>query len=185
MSDVYFAGSVVPQRYPWEELVRTGCVRRVRNVVATSDWVVAIFPRLFEQIAEWLGVSHTTGYWDIGAAGFRGFRYNGEPRHAVRDFAFASGSHSTGVDIKDSHKLAALVRFARNGVDDEQDRIFAAAFKDSKAPHWLWDNLSNLSWAAWMICISIVLVGFVATWSVNPYAAAAYVLLLLAIANSF
>ena len=53
VNDVYFAGSVVPQKYKWTDLVAAKRVGRVVNVVATNDWVVAIFPRLFEQIAEW------------------------------------------------------------------------------------------------------------------------------------
>jgi hypothetical protein len=54
--NVLFAGSVVPKGYRWRELVDAGRVSKVRNVVATGDWVVAIFPRFFEQIAESLHI---------------------------------------------------------------------------------------------------------------------------------
>jgi hypothetical protein len=43
------------------------------NVIADGDWVVTVFPKLFEQIADWLGVQPHTGVLDLGSAGFRGF----------------------------------------------------------------------------------------------------------------
>jgi pimeloyl-ACP methyl ester carboxylesterase len=62
---IVFAGSVVPQDYPWEDL--DGRVDRVRNYVGTEDWVVALFPRFFElPLVRWLGN-------DVGSAGFNGF----------------------------------------------------------------------------------------------------------------
>lgn len=50
---VYFAGSVVPKYYKWIDLLDDNRVAHVVNIVAAEDWVVALFPRFFEQIAEW------------------------------------------------------------------------------------------------------------------------------------
>ena len=66
---VVFAGSVVPQDFDWER-VKSRIKKNglVRNYVAADDWVVALFPRLFElPILNFLGN-------DIGSAGFNGFR---------------------------------------------------------------------------------------------------------------
>ena len=71
VNNVLFAGSVVPKHYPWRKLVDAKRVSRIFNMVATSDWVVALFPRFFEQIAEWLGETSVKGAFDIGSAGFR------------------------------------------------------------------------------------------------------------------
>ena len=92
VGNVYFAGSVVPQRYPWSMLLRDARVGHVRNVVAAGDWVVALFPRLFEQVAEWRGVERLSGAFDIGAAGFRGFRST-DASHRVMDIEYAAGEH--------------------------------------------------------------------------------------------
>jgi pimeloyl-ACP methyl ester carboxylesterase len=186
VNDVYFAGSVVPQRYRWSELVRAERVRRVRNVVASSDWVVAIFPRLYEQIAEWRGVDGDIGKLDIGAAGYRGFSDAGLPKSGVRDILFAAGSHGTGVDLDVGKKREALVRFGRYGLDDDQERVFDEAFRNGGPPHGFIDGLSNVSWVAWVaIIVAVAGVGALLWrwkkyWAVVPYIAA--VLLFL---NSF
>src|SRR5258708_11444644 len=61
VNNVLFAGSVVPIRYPWRQLVEAKRVSRIYNLVATSDWVVALFPRFIEQIAEWRGETCVNG----------------------------------------------------------------------------------------------------------------------------
>jgi microcin C transport system ATP-binding protein len=44
--NVVFAGSVVRSDFDWRRCIRSHQVSRVLNYVATTDWVVAIFPRL-------------------------------------------------------------------------------------------------------------------------------------------
>ena len=59
-------------------------VQAVRNYVGTEDWVVALFPRLFElPVAAWLTNP-------IGSAGFNGF--NEAP--GVDNVRFVQGAHS-------------------------------------------------------------------------------------------
>ena len=186
VNDVYFAGSVVPQKYRWMKLVGEQRVRSVRNVVATNDWVVAIFPRLFEQIAEWRGIDGDFGSLDIGAAGFRGFQDAGLPRSGVRDIQFADGTHGTGVDLETGPKRAALVRFGRYGLDDAQDRAFDDAFKNAPRQNALMDGLSNVSWAAWLLILAIVAAIGVRLWKWKRYwAVLPYAALLLLFLNSF
>ena len=62
---VVLAGSVVRSDYRWDPL--RGRVERIRNYVAADDWVVGLFPRLFELPPfRWLGN-------DLGGSGFSGF----------------------------------------------------------------------------------------------------------------
>lgn len=78
---VVFAGSVVPKAYPWAKLGDR--VKRVRNYVGTQDWVVALFPRLFELPGpSLLGNS-------IGSAGFNGF----DDEARVDNVRYVHGEH--------------------------------------------------------------------------------------------
>jgi pimeloyl-ACP methyl ester carboxylesterase len=63
--NVVFAGSVVPIWYDWKTRFQQGQVERVLNFVATHDWVVAIFPKLFQNaLFKWQ---------ELGSAGHDGF----------------------------------------------------------------------------------------------------------------
>jgi pimeloyl-ACP methyl ester carboxylesterase len=63
---IVFAGSVVDSKYEWGKRIGKKQVKQFLNFVATSDWIVAIFPNFFE------------GYpWNnLGGAGHKGFRFN-------------------------------------------------------------------------------------------------------------
>lgn len=61
---IMFAGSVVRPDFPWTRFVSAGRVDRIFNIVATSDWVVAIFPN---------GLRPLKSLFDLGGAGHRGF----------------------------------------------------------------------------------------------------------------
>lgn len=184
VNDVYFAGSVVPQRYPWTELVTQQRVHRVRNVVATNDWVVAFFPRFYEQVAEWRGRESDPGYLDIGAAGFRGFRDAGNPTSGVRDITFVTGEHSAGVDLHDDVKREVLIRFGQHGLDEEQDRLFDKAFKNAEIPNARTDFWSNVSWLVWLAIVLVVITCGWGMWSLHPAAALVYVGIVVALLNS-
>ena len=194
VNDVYFAGSVVPQRYKWSDLIRNERVNRVLNIVATTDLVVGVFPRFFEQLSEWRGRADNPGGFDIGAAGFRGFQESGTLGGRVRDISFASGWHSTGVDVDDPDKLAALVHFGRYGLDDsrsgpagaelDQPDVFANAFENAEGHPWWANLLSNISWIVWVLLVASVGGAAFASWKLHRYAVVPYVLLVLAFLNS-
>lgn len=92
--NVAFAGSIVWQSYDWKaKLVsedgREPQVGSVLNIVATADWVVGIFPRLFELFPiQKLGSAGHYGFMDIPAEG------DGERLFTAR---FAKGSHGAGL----------------------------------------------------------------------------------------
>jgi len=78
---VVFAGSVVRKAYDWAALGKR--VTRVRNYVGTQDWVVALFPRLFELPGPSLLRN------PIGSAGFNGF----DDEQRVDNVRYVHGEH--------------------------------------------------------------------------------------------
>jgi hypothetical protein len=72
--NVLFAGSVVPSHYSWARPLAERRVQQVRNVVADADWVVGLFPQVFELFSQHVLREEHSGFglFDVGAAGFRG-----------------------------------------------------------------------------------------------------------------
>ncbi len=75
MRNVVFAGSVVPSAYDWTKMSENDQVAYVRNEVGSADWVVGLFPHLFEFAADLLSRFDVNApkWLDLGAAGFNGF----------------------------------------------------------------------------------------------------------------
>ncbi|RDZ25947.1 hypothetical protein [Lysobacter silvisoli] len=111
---VFFAGSVMPYSYPWAELVDAQRVESVVNVVATRDWVVAIFPKVFQQLSALFRLDNRQGLLDLGGAGFDGFADSGLTA-AVDNLQYSRGAHSTGVAVDDPQKLAAIGAYIVEG----------------------------------------------------------------------
>lgn len=151
VGNVFFAGSVVPKHYPWQPLADEGRVAKVRNVVANGDWVVALFPRFFEQVAEWLGTRPVDGILDIGSAGFRGFEDASDAHGRIRDLKFVDGAHGAGIDVGNQAKLSAIVRYALHGDDARLD-----VFKETGSEGKLLDLLSNVSWVVWLVLAAVL-----------------------------
>jgi hypothetical protein len=82
---VLFAGSVVRRNYNWRDILKAGQVSVVANMIATADWVVALFPTGLEP---W-------PVFDLGGAGFGGFRSpEGDDVHQLR---YVVGDHSAAL----------------------------------------------------------------------------------------
>lgn len=97
VNNVVFAGSVVPSRYPWRALAARGQVQgKVLNYVATADYVVAWFPRMFNRV----------GVRDLGGAGFDGFEVRGAGVHNVEHVV---GGHSAALDEQHWTDMAEFV----------------------------------------------------------------------------
>lgn len=84
--NVFFAGSVVRRDYPWHRFIAAGRVQRVVNMVATADWVVAIFPSALEPLRR----------FDLGGAGFRGF-YQADAEPSLHEVHYVTGGHSAAL----------------------------------------------------------------------------------------
>jgi pimeloyl-ACP methyl ester carboxylesterase len=171
--NVLFVGSVVPKHYPWGLLLDEGRVAQVENVVATSDWVVAFFPRLFEQMAEWQRRKPATGFLDIGSAGFRGFEASQRADGRVENITYVAGGHSAGIDFGDDAKLRAIVGYLRTG-----DANALQVLRNARVQSSMVSMLSNVSWLVWLLLASIVIavgcflgwLGGTRTVSVGPLA---------------
>lgn len=140
---VFFAGSVVRSDYPWAQLIENGRVERVVNVVASADWIVAHFPKAFEQVAELFGIGVRHAWFDLGGAGFNGFRDSGIAT-TVDDLKFAAGGHGVGVDVKTPDKLNAIAAYIMS-----DDNVGMFAFKGAQDQSGKLAFSSNFSIAFW------------------------------------
>lgn len=111
-----FAGSVVPQNFGWTSPGLTNRIQAVRNYVGSEDWVVAIFPRLFELI-HW-GVNLT--YFDVGSAGFNGFQRpnemsDGSWTNFMHETKYIIGKHSAAIEPGKTNMIDSIAAFVING----------------------------------------------------------------------
>jgi pimeloyl-ACP methyl ester carboxylesterase len=138
---VVFAGSVVRRDYRWSDYI--GRVGQVRNYVGASDWVVGLFPRLFE-----LPGFHFFNP-DIGSAGFNGFQDG-----FVKNFEteFIVGGHGGALEAKN---IKSIVEFILHGTKSDVPELVVP-----EHPAWL-DLLSRVCWIVW-ICLAglIIAVGW-------------------------
>lgn len=93
--NVVFAGSVVRQKYDWMLMITQGRIKGIINLVATADWVVAIFPKTFQ----------TLRLQDLGSGGHDGFS-NLDSKAQVR---FIKGGHGAGVEEKMWDMMARFI----------------------------------------------------------------------------
>lgn len=133
---VVFAGSVVRRDFEWSRY--SGRIGQVRNYVASSDWVVALFPRLFE-IPGFRSLNP-----DLGSAGYNGFEdgfvKNGETQ-------FIAGGHKAALDPRN---IRSIVAFILKGERVDVDELIV-----SKHPPLL-DYASRLCWVIWLALFGTV-----------------------------
>lgn len=136
------AGTVLPQNYDWSKLRVDGKERigMVFNYTANADWIVGIFPKLYEA---WDG--------DLGGAGFKGFHKTLNGVVNIRGFP---GAHSAVVDSPVARK--AIAHFLARG-----ERLELA----SVAPSALVGTLSEWCGAVWgVVALILILVGLGLRW---------------------
>lgn len=152
--NVFFAGSVVPMQYNWKKPVDEGRVTgKIWNVCADFDWVVAIFPQIFQQISDWLEISHSAaGLLDIGSAGFRGFRVEAGTENFLRNLKYISGSHGAAFDSANVKRLDAIVEFVTSGGEQKLESL-----RETEDPSVTLAYASNLSWAIWIFGLSVIM----------------------------
>ncbi|MFN0125720.1 MAG: esterase/lipase family protein [Verrucomicrobiales bacterium] len=137
---VVFAGSVVPRWFPWDAMLRDKRIDRIQNYVATKDWVVAIFPAVFELFPK----------GDLGSAGHNGFTDNEGQRYAVR---FIDGSHSAAL-VRENFEV--LARFALG--DENAAPLSKLVQPDRSAPIVICSKLCPLIWATLLTVVLAILV---------------------------
>jgi pimeloyl-ACP methyl ester carboxylesterase len=180
--NVLFAGSVVPSHYSWARPLAERRVQQVRNVVADADWVVGLFPQVFELFSQHVLREEHSGFglFDVGAAGFRGFK-EANDGGSVKDIRFVAGQHSAAIEVVGTEplavrKLEAIATFMATG-DDTQLSVFDMT--KTRDPYVYF--LSNFSWAVWLIIVlAIAGFGWLAA-SRSPLILGGYVALLLVV----
>jgi hypothetical protein len=129
---VVFAGSVVRCGYQWGAAIERKQVAHVLNFVATSDWVVAFFPKLFELVR----------IQDLGSAGHDGFKP--EEQHGVTQVKYVPGGHSAAIKEELWNKIAAFI------TTDEPNTVKS---EDTGSRSWL---VVLFGWVPFVVWIGIV-----------------------------
>jgi pimeloyl-ACP methyl ester carboxylesterase len=136
-----FAGSVVRRDFDWS--IVKGRIQEVRNYVGSNDWVVGLFPRLFEN------APFNAFNRDIGSAGFNGFESSFGNAHETR---FINGSHSAALQHAN---IQSIVDFIINGAVTTDSNIMVR-----NHPTFL-DYASRLCLIVWLvILLFLVLLGW-------------------------
>lgn len=107
---VSFAGSVVHRDFPWDRIINEQeRVDVLRNDIAKDDFVVAIFPRFFESLYEFIPFK-VWSIGDLGSAGYNGFTEDTGNSNAVKYFI---GGHGAAL----SHEnMKSIANFVVNGI---------------------------------------------------------------------
>lgn len=146
---VVFAGSVVRRSFDWDSFfVSRPCDRppqvgSVLNLVATHDWVVAWFPKLFQ----WLGIQ------DLGSAGHDGFQV-AENHPRVAQVVAIRGGHGAGVEEQVWSTIAQYVITGRHGSTQLQTMMGKRSWLVAllgRFPLLVWGLIFLLLGAAWWL----------------------------------
>lgn len=120
---VAFAGSVVSSRFNWQSLIKRcqveqdqveqdqveqGQVERVRNFVASSDFVVGLLPRVFDALPIRLPF-----FADVGGAGVKAFK----DVDGVTNEQFCKGQHDAAIVEENWDTLARFAVAAESDSD--------------------------------------------------------------------
>lgn len=150
-----FAGSVVRRNYEWNKLLAPKRVDKLLNMVATRDWVVALFPQGLEPLRR---------FFDLGGAGFGGFdqalKVAKDPN--LNEIRYVIGSHSAGLVETQWPRIAD---FIVNGiVPAPPDRDY------SDKQSWFMRCVSKVSTV--IIALLVVLAVAILVWILHPVFAA-------------
>jgi pimeloyl-ACP methyl ester carboxylesterase len=90
---VVLAGSVIPNDFHWTRFNQKGQIGAIVNFVATSDWVLALFPKAFQRMDNVVRWVFRRRWFDLGAAGHDGFASG----KGLPDVFFVRGGHSAAL----------------------------------------------------------------------------------------
>lgn len=129
---VVFAGSVVPTTYTWNDFIRKRQVKKIMNYVATSDWVVALFPKALEILK----------MQDLGSAGHDGFDDIKHPN----EIEYVRGAHSAALREENWDDIA---EFIVNGNPPKK------SFQEKRSAWIVW--LGRVSPLVWLALASLII----------------------------
>jgi pimeloyl-ACP methyl ester carboxylesterase len=177
--NVLFGGSVVPVHYDWGSLIlKRRVAGQIWNICADTDWVVAIFPQLFQQVSDWLKISHPQpGLLDIGSAGFRGFRTSIGAEGRLFNVKYISGGHGAAFEPSKVDRLHVIADFVTSDREESLENL-----KETDSPSTILQYASNESWAIWIVGVGLIaFLGAMAYWAgwwwFGAYAALLFALL--------
>lgn len=138
--NVVFAGSVVRVGYDWSRFLNATPPRvgAVLNFLATTDWVVAFFPKLFQFL----------GCQDLGSAGHDGFQVAKDTR-GVFQARYVKGGHGAAIAEPVWDTIADFVLTGRANTGNIPNRV-------TEKNVWI-DTLSKFPPLVWAL---ILLVAF-------------------------
>jgi pimeloyl-ACP methyl ester carboxylesterase len=134
---VVLAGSVIRRDYRWSDY--SGRVGKVRNYVGSKDYVVGLFPRLFELSP----FNLLNG--DIGSAGFNGFE-DGSVK--AMETQFVRGGHDAALVVEN---ISSIVDFIIHEKKTDIGDLLVC-----RRPA-LTTLLSNVCWLVWLVLVLAVL----------------------------
>jgi len=150
-------GSIVQRNFPWLKEFENR-VGEVRNHVASADWVVAIFPSLFEMVRLLPLMRNFPLNRDFGSAGHTGFT---QSSGTVRDVAYVNGSHGAALKPECRESLVSFL------LGDAPEVSIMPKLVDGQAG---WVDTAHkvciLIWAAMLVAGILV---FRASWLVNAW----------------
>jgi hypothetical protein len=132
-----FAGCVLRRNFNWDRI--SGQFDKIRNYVASRDWVVAWFPRLFE--FRLFGFMNK----DIGSAGFNGFA---RARGNEFETRFLDDGHSIALDPRN---IKSVVQFVINDAKIDEPTLL---FPNGKGPSWGMEYSSKLCVFIWLLIVA-------------------------------
>lgn len=144
--NVVLAGSVVSQRYKWQDLMgdNNKRVKSILNFVATSDWVVAFFPKVFQML-------HLQ---DLGSLGHDGFGFKPLGRN-MYEAEWVRGGHGAAIAEPMWDMIADFVISGHTNTNDfprKGNKISGPAWLIKLAgycPLVVWALVGWLVWYGW------------------------------------
>ncbi|MEO3428356.1 hypothetical protein AAFN88_05825 [Pelagibius sp. CAU 1746] len=137
---VYFAGSVVPSDFGWNELLRARRIGVLRNDIAQGDWVVALGPKFYQQVKNLFGLENTV-FFNLGSGGFNGFIETAGHQYV----GMLAGGHSAALESPQNRK--SIRSFILTGATSGLPRSDGAG---------MLGVLSNVAWAVWLLAAAAV-----------------------------
>lgn len=130
---VVFAGSVVARGYPWHQMISGKRIVAIQNYVATHDWVVAIFPAVFEYLPR----------PDLGCAGHNGFLNSVSQTYQI---TYVKGAHGAAIQ-EQNH--GALAEFSLG-------RTQVTPYNKANKQSALVQLASRLCWLIWIFLLAVL-----------------------------
>ena len=146
MHRVAFAASVMPRRYPWDQLHREGRIDDFRSDMGNADWVVALFPGFFEFAYELTGIE----WLELGSSGFNGFNDTFGNRYET----YFDGAHACMLNRANFRSIAEFL------VNGDLQRLDKDGRATEQTPSSHTAALAKFSWLIWLAtALSLILIG--------------------------